>query len=502
MPRRDKTATLPDIAAPHAAALVESLRAFGYELPTAIADLVDNSISAGARNVWIDFHWDGENSVIAVTDDGHGMTEDQLAVAMRLGSMNPLAKREPGDYGRFGLGMKTASFSQCRRLTVRTRVRRGDATTRCWDLDHIARVDAWQMLRDAESAAEVHLERLAKLKHGTVVIWQKMDRLVAGQKTESDRDHQLFLNKAEAVQSHLGMVFNRLTTGPRAVSLILNGRPIQAWDAFLASDPATQALPVTRLRFHHATVEVEPFILPHHSKLAKTKHQAAAGPNGWNAHQGFYVYRNRRLLVPGDWLGFGWAKEEHYKLARIRVEIPNSLDGDWAIDVTKSRAHPPPGLREELRRIGERTRNDAKRVYSHRGAILAPRAETDRVLVWQTAARHDKTFYRLNREHPLLMRAFEATSDKPSLNAVLRLIEETNPFAHITIQNSERPNSLPGPFEHSPESQIREVMEQAFQSLVASGYGTREAIDRLRTIWPFELFPALLQSLAETKANA
>jgi hypothetical protein len=500
MSRRDRTATLPDIAAPHAAALVESLRAFGYELPTAIADLVDNSISAGARTVWIDFHWDGDRSIIAVTDDGRGMTEDQLAVAMRVGSKNPLAVRDPDDYGRFGLGMKTASFSQCRRLTVRTRASRGETVTRCWDLDHIARVDAWQMLRDADDPAEQLLGNFAKLKHGTAVIWQKMDRLVAGQRTESDRDQQMFLNKADAVRSQLGMVFNLLTSGPRAVSLILNGRPINAWDAFLSDDPATQALPVTRLKLGQAVVEVEPFVLPHHSKLAKAKHRAAAGPNGWNAHQGFYVYRNRRLLVPGDWLGFGWAKEEHYKLARIRVEIPNSLDGDWAIDVTKSRAHPPAGLREELRRIGERARNDAKRVYSHRGAILAPKGE-ERLMLWLTAARHDKTFYRLNREHPLLKRALEAAIDRQALNALLRLIEETTPFAHITIENSERPNSLPGPFEHSPESQIREVMEQAFESLVASGYGTKEAIDRLRTIWPFELFPALLQSLAESKPH-
>lgn len=501
MPRRASTATLPDIAAPHAAALVESLRAFGYELPTAIADLVDNSISAGARNVWIDFHWDGERSIIAVADDGRGMTDEQLAAAMRLGSMNPLAAREPGDYGRFGLGMKTASFSQCRRLTVRTRVAKGEAVTRCWDLDHIAKVDAWQMLRDADEPAEQLLRGFAKLKHGTVVVWQKMDRLVAGQRTESDRDQQLFLNRANAVRSHLGVVFNLLMSGHRAVTLVLNGHPIRPWDAFLSGDPATQALPVTRLKLRQSVIEVEPFILPHHSKLSKAKHDAAAGPNGWAAHQGFYVYRNRRLLVAGDWLGFGWAKDDHYKLARIRVEIPNSLDGDWAIDVTKSRAHPPSGLREELRRIGERTRNDAKRVYSHRGAILAPKGE-ERLMLWQTAARHDKIFYRLNRDHPLLRRAFESATDRPALNALLRLIEETTPFAHITMENSERPNSLPGPFEHSPESHVREVMEQAFESLIDSGYGPNQAIDRLRTIWPFELFPALLQSLAESRPHA
>jgi hypothetical protein len=491
-----------DIAAPHAASLVESLRAFGYELPTALADLVDNSITAAAKNIWLDFHWDGENSVIAVTDDGEGMTEEQLLAAMRPGSQNPLKVRAPHDLGRFGLGLKTASFSQCRRVTVRSVVRGGEPATRCWNLDHIARVNDWQLLRSGDAAAEPHFRRLAELQKGTAVVWQNLDRLVPGQRTTCEREQRIFLQRAETVRRHLAMVFHQLMSGARRVNLLLNDRPVEPWDPFLAGEPATQVLPVTRLKLRGAVVEVEPFVLPHHSKIGKPKHEIAAGPRGWNAHQGFYVYRNRRLLVPGDWLGFGWAKEEHYKLARIRVEVPNALDHDWAIDVTKSRAVPPTALREDLRRIGERTRADAKRVYSHRGAKLTPKADADRVLLWEPTAKHDKMFYRLNRQHPLLKQALAATSNRSALNALLRLIEETIPYPHIAIENSEKPNSLPGPFEHTAENQIREVMEQAFHSLVASGYGPKEAVNRLRTIWPFELFPALLQSLSESHPHA
>lgn len=491
-----------DVAAPHAASLIESLRAFGYELPTALADLVDNSISAGATNIWVDFHWDGENSVIAVTDDGDGMAEEKLVSAMRPGSQNPLTVREPRDLGRFGLGLKTASFSQCRCVTVRSVVRGGTPATRCWNLDHVARVNEWQLLRRGDAAAEEHFGRLGKISKGTAVVWQKIDRLVAGQCTESERDQQLFLQRAETVRRHLGMVFHQLMAGTRGIKLLLNGRAVEAWDPFLAGEPATQTLAVTRLKLRGEVVEVEPFVLPHNSKLTRPKHESGAGPRGWNAHQGFYIYRNRRLLVPGDWLGFGWAKEEHYKLARIRVEVPNALDHDWAIDVTKSRALPPAAFRDDLRRIGERTRSDAKRVYSHRGAKLTPQTDADRVLLWEPTAKHDKMFYRLNRQHPLLERAFAASSNRSALNALLRLVEETVPLPHIAIENSEKPNSLPGPFEQASESQIREVMEQAFHSLVATGYGPKEAVNRLRTIWPFELFPALFQSLSETHLHA
>ena len=491
-----------DLAPPQAASLAESLRAFGYELSTALADLIDNSISADARHVWIDFHWDGTSSAIAVTDDGRGMTVERLVSAMRPGSQNPRDDREPHDLGRFGLGLKTASFSQCRRVTVRTRTRATEPATRCWDLDHIARVNDWQLLRTADSSAEQHFQRFAELGHGTVVLWQKLDRLVDGLDTNNERHQQLFLHRVEDVRRHLSMVFHQLMIGHRRVEIRLNDRVVEPWDPFLKDELATQTLAATRLSLHGATVEVQPFVLPHQSKISKSIHEAAAGPRGWNAHQGFYIYRNRRLLVAGDWLGFGWAKEEHYKLARIRVEVPNSLDHDWQIDVTKSRATPPASLRAELRRIGDRARSDAKRVYSHRGAKLTPQADNARVLLWEPLARHNKTFYRLNRDHPLLKYVVAASSDRSALNALLRLVEETVPYPHITISGSEKPGSLPGPFDHAAETQIREVMEQAFRSLVATGYGTREAVNRLRTLWPFELFPAVLETLAERPPNA
>jgi hypothetical protein len=491
----------PDVVPPNAASLAESLRAFSYDLPTAIADLVDNSISARAKNIWVDFHWDGSDSVIVITDDGEGMTEEKLVAAMRPGSQSPLEKRQPHDLGRFGLGLKTASFSQCRRVTVRSKPSPRKNATRCWDLDYLMEVGIWKLQRNADPKGEICLKRLAFLLHGTAVVWQKLDRLVSPkQSADNARAQQVFLQRADAVRQHLAMVFHQLMSGKNGVNLLINDREVDPWDPFLANEAATQILQKTRLQMNGVEVEVEPFILPHHSKISKKKHDAAAGPHGWNAHQGFYVYRNRRLLVAGEWLGLGWAKEEHYKLARIRIELPNDLDYDWGIDVTKSRARPPVELKEELRAIANHARGKAKRVYSYRGAKLTTRADAERVLLWESLAKHDKVFYRINREHPLLKQALAKSTDKPALSALLRLIEETVPFPHIAINNSENPNAAPGPFERSPDGQVREVMEQSFESLVATGYNPIDAANRLRTIWPFELFPALIQSLVEQKS--
>jgi hypothetical protein len=150
-----------EIIAPSASAMIESMRACGYSLPMAIADLIDNSISAGSANVWLNFHWAGPDSWISVMDDGNGMSKEELVSAMRLGSQSPLEEREIGDLGRFGLGMKTASFSQCRRLTVKTR-HKNNETIRRWDLDFIAdnarqNRDEWFLLSMAAKGSELRL---------------------------------------------------------------------------------------------------------------------------------------------------------------------------------------------------------------------------------------------------------------------------------------------------------------------------------------------------------
>lgn len=231
-----------DLVEPRASAMVESLRAFGYDLATALADLADNSLFHHSRNLSIHFHWAGDKSAIALADDGDGMDEPTLINAMRLGSRNPRETRDPGDFGRFGLGLKTASFSQCRRVTVITKQRGGENLIRCWDLDHIADTDKWQLLRTPSALASKLAEKLAYPKQGTVVILEKLDRLTADTAIENDVDEDAFLIRAEQVGEHFAAVFHRLMIGRNSVAFTLNGKKILPWDPFLADEDATQRL--------------------------------------------------------------------------------------------------------------------------------------------------------------------------------------------------------------------------------------------------------------------
>jgi hypothetical protein len=298
------------------------------------------------------------------------------------------------------------------------------------------------------------------------------------------------------------MVFHRLLVGPAAVTLRVNGHPVAPWDPFMAAH-GPQMRCNERLRLDGETISVRGYILPHASKLSADDLSAGGGPRGWLSHQGFYVYRRDRLLVAGDWLGLGWKKDAHFQLLRIAVDLPNTLDQAWQINVVKSRAIPPPSLRERLREIATILRELAKKVYTHRGARLTAPAEsgkTDRL--WLHLAKRDRLFYRINEEHPLVRRALEGSTDKPALRALLALLQETIPLQHIGIAAAENPGSQPEPFEGTPPENVKEVLAELYRTFRAVGWSHEESVQRLSTHPPCDQFPELLAAITENPPNA
>lgn len=338
-----------ELAEPNPASLIESLRAVGYSTPAAIADLIDNSLTAGATQIEVQLAWDGARSGISVADNGRGMTRERLVDAMRPGNLNPLDPREPRDLGRFGLGLKTASFSQCRRLTVHTKSEKSGETQRTWDLDHVGTANEWRLVEISDPVVSTFVSWLHPWPCGTVVVWQVCDRIIpAGTSPDDDRAQRRFLQIADQVMGHLSLVFHRFMEAIPPIRFSVNGNPVKPFDPFLQREQATQQLTEETLVLRGESVVVRPFVLPHHSKIPKEAYERAAGPRGWTQSQGFYVYRGKRLLVDGEWLLPGLRKEDHYKLARIQVDIPNTLDADWQIDVRKARATPPMALRDRF----------------------------------------------------------------------------------------------------------------------------------------------------------
>lgn len=485
----------PDRAAPHPAALIEALRSLGYSLETAVADLVDNSISHGATHVRIQFDWAGQGSIVSISDNGCGMDERQLVEAMRPGAHDPRAPRAPNDLGRFGLGLKTASFSQASRLSVISRAAGQQPVMRVWDLPYVSTVGDWVLQRDATPEAWEHAGWMLEQQTGTCVLWEQMDRLVGAAAMDDTTAHKAFLEAVDRVSRHLSMVFGEFLVGSKSVRLEIGNVVLDRWDPFLRDHPATQILPPERLEWGGRQVSVQPYVLPHHSRLSKEEFERAAGINGWTAHQGFYIYRNNRLISAGGWLSLGLTRDEHLKLARIRIDLGNDVDFDWKLDVRKSIASPPVPLRPELKRLARLTRERAQEVYRHRGRKILAASPQDLSSVWEAKVMRGRTLFKVNREHPIVKALAGDVEGGRPVEALLKLIEQTIPLASIYIRHAEEPEQQPVPFDEIKDKQFREMLSDLYLGVIESGRTHEQAIASLSALAASKERPHLIAAL-------
>ena len=484
------------IAPPHAGAMIEALRGLGYSPEAALADIVDNSISAGASEVRIAFAWDARESRISIADNGRGMTPGELFLAMHLGARNPLEQRSAGDLGRFGMGLKTASFSQCRRLTVASR-KAGRLACLRWDLDVMASSggNSWQLLEGPAEGSEAYVEFSEDHPGGTIVLWETMDRIVGQGGNEQD-----FLDLIDRIEAHLAMVFHRLLEGG-AFRILINEKRVRPWDPFMSSNISTWSSPEVRISRGDYQVVAQAYVLPHKDKLDARDYDSGAGPHGWTAQQGFYVYRNRRLLVAGTWLGLGtgrpWRKEEQYRLARLRLDIPNSADEDWKIDIRKSTARPPAAIRQRLIDLAEDARRKSRDIFAHRGAQSTRQPQQETIFVWQTTARKGGARYRIDEAHPAVKAVLDNPgADTDAIHAMLRIIEETVPVQRIWLDTAENREVPQLGFRGEPDSSVLAILRTLFQNLVArKGYSPEAAKAQLLRTEPFQNYPGLIAEL-------
>jgi hypothetical protein len=477
---------------PKAGAMINTFRAFGYNLQTAIADIIDNSISARANNVWIQYEWDGEKSWVTITDDGDGMNRDDLVEAMTPGSKDPRNDREEHDLGRFGLGLKTSSFSQCKALTVLTRKKNHNIIKRHWDLDFVNETGKWNLL-DYLSDSKFQ-EPLEKLDHGTMVLWEKMDRLVGNANVHNEAARGVFLEEFEKVEDHLCLVFHRYIEGKK-MAIWMNGNKLEPWDPFMKESKGGQLIAHENLDNNQVIVKC--YVLPHISKL-NPEERKISKTNEWYRLQGFYIYRNSRLLLYGDWLGL-FPKYEHCKNARILVDIPNSLDHDWKIDIKKATATPSIAVRKDLVRLGKMTRKAAGDVHIFRGNLIMlddSIKSFDFQPLWKAKkSRDDVRHYYVNEEHAIIKSLIEKESISTSeFRSALKLIGKTTPVEAIVQYHSEEPES------HElrdnttePDSGTIELARMMYNSLKLSGMDRELAIKQIFNIEPFNQYKQLIE---------
>ncbi len=414
---------------PDPTSLMESMRAVGYTFESAIADLIDNSISAKADIVEIKY--DASTiPFVSVLDNGCGMTPDELTTAMRHGSHSPEDHRDPSDLGRFGLGLKTASLSQCRKLTVVSK-KYGLISSRQWDLDFVHESGKWlvKVPTTTELLTIPLFVELQSLQSGTLVTWQNLDRLTCG---ANDPQSEM-TEKLIPLFEHLALVFHRFTEHAGStpeLKIFVNGLRIPSRDPFLKTNTFRQPLEGQIIRHARGDVSVTPYILPPISHLSREEIDLAGGKEGLRGTQGFYVYRNNRLVMWGTWFKLV-SKDEFFKLTRVQVDIPNTFDDLWALDIKKSAAYPPEAVRTRLKELIPHFASTSKKTITYPGRRQANKKFTP---LWtRIEPRHGVFRYEINSEHTAIQTLASNLdeSEKKQLQFLLSLASEALPLESI-----------------------------------------------------------------------
>lgn len=417
---------------PDAKMLLASLRSVGYTEETAIADIVDNSISSGATKIQLYFDWDNRNILIA--DNGKGMDIKELLESMKIGSADPGEIRNSDDLGRFGMGMKTASFSIGKQLLVISR-QDGVECNAEWNLEHVEKTDKWEILLHSADKIEKFIEgikdkiNVEEWNDGTLITLSILDKLIDDNNLNKSKGK--FYKIIKKIKIHLAMIFHRFIEED-SLQIYVNGNLLNAWNPFERHNPATMELSREELFDGKSDVILEPFILPHKNKFEdEVAFKKAGGAKDWLGQQGFYVYRNRRLIVCGTWFG-KFKKEPAYNLARIQLDMSSESDFEWGIDIKKSKATLPVAIEESITQIAYLAIEKSVAVYNSRGVYNRKNTANNTSLkyVWEQRKNSVGNYmFFLNKKHPMLIELMQGLNDehKKQLKTYLSLIENYSP---------------------------------------------------------------------------
>lgn len=471
-----------EIVRPNPEEFLHSIRASGYTIETAICDIVDNSISAGAKDIYITFGIDSFTSFLRIEDNGTGMDESCLVNAMRIGSYNPLATRRPNDLGRFGLGLKTASFSQCKRLTVRSSKANSQCFTRCWDIDFVVQQGEWALLKSTfDPQSEMNLGLLSDESSGTIILWEKLDRLMDSSDLREQKEH--FYRKFENVKKHLGLIFHRFLESDQ-INIYVQREKIAPVDPFhISLSVPTTELPQENFSINGNVIVIQPYILPHESKLSVDEKKNFELIRGWTDHQGIFLFRNGRLISDGSWLGLGFSIKENQRLCRIGIDIGNNLDLEWQIDVKKVSIIIPDAIRTRLKGICRSAIDKAVNVYTHRGAYLKRRTTATKVTyLWKVKTKQGKRYYEIDHAHPICQLIFsKLKGDSVLFTNLLKLIGELLPIGFIVNDFADSSIVMKDFFEDSNEN-INDILGCFFKSLIANGESEINAREIIKSL--------------------
>lgn len=426
-------------ASPDPSTHIKTLMRIGYTMSSAIADIIDNAITANASNIQILSPPGLEQPSISLVDNGYGMSLCELIENMRIGCKDPSIERESGDLGRFGSGMKTASFSQARRLTVFTKKIDEHICAAVWDIDRVQKEKNWSLeILDANEIKEHPLLFLEpKQEQGTQILWENLSCLTTDSHS-LDAD-SIIASKLADLDNYLSLHFHKFMEGKYKRIISINGRKLDPIDPFLSNCDGYQEGRSEKLRCKGGYIEINTHVLPHIGRIKSSIIDRLGGSTGLVQNQGLYIYREQRMINAGGWLGLE-KNSQLGALARVEVNIPSSLDHEWSTDVKKASLQLPPRIKRELRKFLADPIKRSKRVYIYRG-------KSDKAnRYWDiNENENNKTVsYQISGLNEDLNNLIESltTSQKNQLLQYLGQLAENLPLHHIYQKMSESPRDI------------------------------------------------------------
>lgn len=438
-----------------AKALMTGFRSMGYSFSTAVADIIDNSISAKATKINVFSDPLCDEPYFCILDNGIGMDEKKLDNAMLPGSDREGVEDSDLELGRFGLGLKSASLSQCKIFTVASK-QSGNLLAMAFDLNVIETENKLflKILSPDEVDKIPMIEKLKEQESGTIVVWNDFDRIRSLAKNFEDS----FRTLVGESKKHVELVFHRFYD---VVEIYYHGRRIEKRDPFLKSALGRQQTGrTTGISVENSEITVTPYTLPFAKTITAEEMTLLGNPKSIYDDQGFYLYRNKRLISWGSWMRMG-IRSELNKLARIQVDIPSSLDSVWMLDVKKSSAKIPDKIKDYLKIAVEDSVIRSKRTVRNPGVKEAAPTHN----IWERINEHDGNVrYEIDRENPLIVGIYKTLSErqKDLLDSLLIQLEQSIPKYRIhndVIDSVNITNDSLGANENELMQQICIVME-------------------------------------------
>lgn len=485
------SSTIGEDFTPNPFNLLLSNRNIGYTLEEAIADLIDNSITAGSKNIWLNFDWNDGSPHFSITDDGHGMDTSigELAMSFRLATKNPLNKREKNDLGRYGSGMKTASLSQAKSFVVISKVENGDIGIRSLDIDFIAENDnKWILKIPEEGNYQTYVSKINERGHGTTLLWENWDR--------HPFEYADFITAQTKVINYISVCFHRfLSKNSERLTENINIYHQSEDNPLTAINPIPQEVtsPRSECLLQSGEISERAYLIPHPSTWESNYNESLLFNsyslfNGYERQQGIYIYRCNRLLNPyGGWLGLAKANNGT-KLARVTIDFPNSADEKWQLDITKTKAQIPFDIKNDILRFIETSQIQSRQKITHGNRSIRESISKANSSVW-IQKKHENLYitYEINKNYLGFNNFFKNKKniDQNQFNQIIQLISSNIPIQEI-IDNHEENSNLHDINNQNLLTQFQlELALTIYTEFRRGGNSHKQALHLLKTIEPF-----------------